>query len=102
MARNLVHVGIKGTVVGLDRSSGYEVWRTPLKGGQFVNISLDGNVLFAATRGEVFALDATTGQILWNNPMKGLGLGLATFNGNGRGAEAEKLLRDQAAAASAS
>jgi hypothetical protein len=41
----LVHIGIKGSVVALDRRSGNEIWRTRLKGAQFVNVALDGDLL---------------------------------------------------------
>jgi hypothetical protein len=37
---SLVYLGIKGTVVAMDRRTGVEIWRTPLKGSQFVNVTL--------------------------------------------------------------
>ena len=77
--RNLIHVGIKGTVVGLNRATGAVVWQTPLKGSDFVNLVLDGEDLFAATKGEIFCVDPATGAIRWNNPMRGFGWGLATI-----------------------
>ena len=82
MARNnekIVFFGIKGTALALDRTTGREIWRTELKGCDFVNMVLDGNNLFATTRGEVFCLDPATGRIRWNNPLKGLGWGLVTI-----------------------
>ena len=63
----------------LDRNTGRELWRTPLKGWDFVNLTLDDTDLFATTKGEIFCLDPSTGKIRWNNPLKGLGLGLATI-----------------------
>ena len=75
----IVFVGIKGTALALDRATGREIWRTELKGSDFVNMVLDGNELFATTRGEVFCLDPATGRIRWNNPLKGLGWGLITI-----------------------
>lgn len=101
MAR--VFVGIKGTVLALDRATGEEVWRSPLAGADFVNVVLVDGDLFATARGEMFALEPSTGKILWHNPLKGLGRGLLTIAG---GTEqtvpmAEKKRRDaQAAAAS--
>ncbi|HEX3356889.1 MAG TPA: PQQ-binding-like beta-propeller repeat protein, partial [Tepidisphaeraceae bacterium] len=77
----LLYLGIKGTVIALDRRTGAEQWRTPLKGMEFVNLSLDDDSLFATARGEVFCLDPRTGRILWNNPLKGLGWGLITIAG---------------------
>jgi outer membrane protein assembly factor BamB len=76
---DLVYFGIKGTVLALEGGAGQEVWRTPLKGAYFTNVTRDGNRLFAATRGEVFCLDARTGEILWHNPLKGMGYGLITI-----------------------
>lgn len=83
-----VYVGICGTVLALDRSTGEEIWRTELKGSDFVNVALDGGQLLAAARGELFCLDAATGEILWNNPLKGLGWGLASFTSSSIAASA--------------
>ena len=74
-----VFIGIKGTAVALDRASGRELWRTALKGRDFVNVVLDGDDLFATTRGQIFCLNAASGRIRWNNPLKGLGYGLVTI-----------------------
>ena len=82
MARShnqVVFIGIKGTVLALDRATGRELWRTDLKGSDFVNTVLDGGDLFATTHGEIFCLDPVTGRIRWNNPLKGLGWGLVTI-----------------------
>ena len=75
----LVFIGIKGTALALDRATGRELWRTDLKGSDFVNMVLDGGDLFATTHGEIFCLDPVTGRIRWNNPLKGLGWGLVTI-----------------------
>src|SRR5262245_45910011 len=76
-----VYLGIRGTVVALDRDSGAELWRTPLKGWNFVNLTLEGEDLFATTYGEIYCLDAATGQIRWNNRLRGLGYGLVSIAG---------------------
>jgi outer membrane protein assembly factor BamB len=76
---SLVLTGIKGHVVALDRTTGSELWRTKLKGADFVNLVSDGSYIFAGTAGEVFCLDSTTGAVLWRNPMKGLGFGLVSL-----------------------
>lgn len=101
--KNLLFVGIKGTAVALDRESGREMWRTPLKGSDLVNLVLDGEELYAATKGELFRLDPRSGRILWNNDMPGLGWGMMTI-GAAAGVQqaailAEKQRRDQQAAA---
>jgi outer membrane protein assembly factor BamB len=75
----LVFLGIKGTVVALERSTGREVWRTPLKGSDFVNLVLDDGALYATARGEIFCLDPATGAVCWRNPLRGMGRGLVTI-----------------------
>ena len=37
MSQNLLFIGIAGNVVALDRTTGTEVWRSELKGNDFVN-----------------------------------------------------------------
>ena len=78
---SVMYLGIRGTVVALDRRTGAEIWRTPLKGGDFVNVALDGDALFATARGQIYCLDPVTGRVRWNNPLKGLGWGLITIAG---------------------
>ena len=102
MASNAIYLGIKGTVVALNRATGEELWRTTLKGSDFVNVVLDGNQLYAATKGELFCLDTKTGEPRWHNNLTGMGLGLisiATTSGNQVLSAQEKLQRDAAAAA---
>jgi len=77
-SRDVVYVGIQGTVLVLDRGTGTEMWRADLKGADFVTVVLDGDRILAATKGELFCLDSTTGRILWNNELRGLGRGLIT------------------------
>ena len=40
--RDMIFVGIGGYAVALDRATGSEVWRTKLKGSDFVNVAVDG------------------------------------------------------------
>ncbi len=102
---NLIFLGIKGCVVALDRATGTEIWNTPLKGTDFVNVVLSEAGLYAATRGEIYSLDQATGHIRWRNPLKGLGWGLVTIAAEGgRGNQASAIMkrrRDQEAAAAA-
>ena len=83
-----VFIGICGTVLALDRATGEEIWRTELKGSDFVNVALDGGQLLASARGEVHCLDPVTGEILWSNPLKGLGWGLVSFTSSSIAASA--------------
>lgn len=74
-------LGIRGTVLALDPATGTEIWRTPLKGADFVNVVELGSRLYAATKGVIFALDPATGKVLWSNPLKGLGTSFVTIAG---------------------
>jgi outer membrane protein assembly factor BamB len=103
---NFVFIGIKGSVVALDRSTGSQVWITPLRGSDFVNIMLGDDELYAATKGELFCLDIATGHIRWRNPLQGLGWGLVSIAApGGQGNQIAlfgKRKRDQQAAGGAS
>lgn len=96
-----VIIGISGTVLALDCGTGNEVWRTSLKGSDFVNAVLHDDCVYAATKGELFCLDRTTGAIRWRNALAGLGRGLVTIASSGgeTAAMEEKRRRDEAAAA---
>ena len=105
MTRNLadtVFIGMRGHVVALDRRNGSEIWRTPLKSCNFVNVALDGPDLFATTMGEMFCLDPATGRIRWNNPLRGMGYGLICIAGASSQAPiAEEYNRQQQASSAA-
>jgi outer membrane protein assembly factor BamB len=73
---NFVFLGINGSAVALDETTGNQVWATKLKGSDFVNLILNENKLYATTKGEIFCLDSGTGKILWQNPLRGMGHGL--------------------------
>src|ERR1035437_5348303 len=104
---DLVFIGIKGSVVALNRATGEQVWATHLKGSDFVNVVVQDGTVLASCYGEIFCLDPFTGNARWNNPLKGFGLGLATIAmehnaGSGNGpVSAEKRRRDELTAASA-
>lgn len=74
-----VYIGIKGSVLALDRATGAIIWEAELIGSDFVNVVLDGDDLLATTRGEIFCLDATTGHLRWQNPLRGYGYGVITI-----------------------
>jgi outer membrane protein assembly factor BamB len=104
---DLVFIGIKGSVIALDRATGEQVWATHLKGYDFVNVLVEDGKVFATCYGEVFCLNPLTGEGLWHNRLKGLGTGLATIATEDTlrstlpAVLAEKHRRDQEAAASA-
>jgi len=76
---DLVFIGIKGSVVALNRATGEQVWATHLKGSDFVNVVLQNGAILASCCGEIFCLDPLKGDGLWHNPLKGFGTGLATI-----------------------
>ncbi len=104
---DLVFVGIKGSVVAVNRATGQQVWATHLKGYDFVNVVVQNEAVLASCCGEIFCLDPLTGNGRWHNTLKGFGRGLATIatEDNSRIGSApvlaEKRLRDEQAAASA-
>jgi outer membrane protein assembly factor BamB len=103
MSSSALFIGIKGTVLAIDRASGHEIWRSHLKGTDFVNVVLDKGELYATTKGEIFALDPASGAIRWRNPLQGLGWGLVSIaNSQGNLSVIEEKRRaDQAAATGA-
>lgn len=63
----------------MDRRTGQLIWETRLKGSGFVNVTVEGDVILAATRGELWGLDLNSGRILWHNGLPGKGYGHVTF-----------------------
>ena len=80
---NLIFIGIAGTVVALDRSTGSEVWRSKL-GGDFANLFLQDGDLYAATKGEFFRLDPADRRHLLAKSAKGVGPRTHHYRGVGR------------------
>jgi outer membrane protein assembly factor BamB len=106
MASSTIFVGIHGDVLALDRATGQQIWKTELKGSDFVNVMLDDDRVIAATKGEVFCLDPATGQLLWHNELPGSGWGLVTIATASGSSGAmppfrEKQRRDEAASTAA-
>ena len=105
---DLIFIGIKGSVIALQRANGTQVWATHLKSSDFVNVALEQDRVLASCCGEIFCLDSLTGEGLWHNPLKGFGRGLATMaaaglvTGGSSPVLAEKRRQDEAAAAAAS
>ncbi len=97
--QDLTVIGIGGHVLALDPATGTEVWRTKLKGSDFVTVSIVGGKIYAAAGGELFCLDLSTGQVLWNNRLKGLGTGLVSLASGSEAAAAATIRKKQAARA---
>ncbi len=63
-----LYIGVGGHVVAVDARSGVELWRTELKGFQYITtVHPFGDRLFAGAGGVLFRLDPGSGQILWRN-----------------------------------
>lgn len=104
----LIYVGIKSSVIALDDRTGAEVWRTKLRGQDYVTVLWDGEALIAANSGEIWRLDPPTGAIIWQNGLKGFGRGLVSLASSRRattssdtGSAAAKTKQNQDVAASA-
>ena len=96
-----VFVGLKGTVVAIDRDTGETRWSTELKGSDFVNVMQQGDDVFAACRGRLYRLDPDTGSIQWCNELPGLGWGIVTIAGGSQTVPAGEVRRRAQAAAAA-
>lgn len=93
---DIVYLGIKGTVLALDRHSGARLWETKLKGQGFVTLLVEKDRVLAATHGEVFCLDAQHGTVLWHDPLRGYGYGLVSLASE-RGSVSPTVAREEEA-----
>ncbi|MBN1568108.1 MAG: PQQ-binding-like beta-propeller repeat protein [Acidobacteria bacterium] len=106
-ALNYVFLGIHGSAIALDETTGTQVWATKLKGSDFVNLVLTDNRLYASTKGEIYCLDTGTGKIIWQNSLRGMGRGLICIAAPGAqpnltaGIKQKKSQEEAAAAAAA-
>jgi outer membrane protein assembly factor BamB len=94
MLSGLVYIGIKTSVLALDRKTGEVRWtvKLPVKFagssvGGLANVYCDGDALFASAAGEIFCLDPKTGGIAWQNQLKKMGTGFVSIatEGGSRG-----------------
>ena len=74
-----VYLGMKGSVMAIDRKNGSIVWETKLSGSGMVNVVWDDGLLLAHTRGELYAVVPENGRIAWKNDLPGKGYGMGTF-----------------------
>ena len=95
-----LYIGARGSVIAVDRNTGDTLRTSELKGGEFVDVMIVDGDLFAASKGRLYRLDPVTGDVLWRNDLPGLGWGIVSIAGSHSAAAADKLRRDQAAAAS--
>lgn len=97
---DVIYLGIKGTVLALNRITGQEIWRTKLKGQSYVNLVIENDNIYATTQGEIFCLETHTGKLRWHNQLKGMGFGLVSIatHESSQSLNAEEQLRKQRAA----
>lgn len=74
-------VGIKGTVIAVDRGSGETLWSTHLKGASFVTVAVEYGAVYAGTSGRLYCLDPGSGYVRWTNELPGMGYGLICLAG---------------------
>jgi outer membrane protein assembly factor BamB len=94
-------LGIKGSVIAVDRGSGETLWSTHLKGGQFVTVAVADGAVYAGTYGRLYCLDASTGSVRWTNELPGMGYGLICIAGTDGSAVMGEYKRRQDASHSA-
>lgn len=74
-------LGIKGSVIAVDRRSGETLWSTHLKGASFVTVAVEAGAVYAGTYGRLYCLDPSTGSVRWTNELPGMGYGLLCIAG---------------------
>jgi outer membrane protein assembly factor BamB len=86
MHAGFVYVGIKTSVLALDRKTGEIAWsvKLPVKyGGSSVsglaNVWCDNDALFASCAGEIFCLEPKSGTIVWHNLLRKMGTGFVSI-----------------------
>ena len=77
-SKNILLLGLKGSVIAVRKDTGARLWVTKLKGSDFVSVAADDTCVFAHTGGNLFCLDLQTGSLLWQDPLAGLGYGMAS------------------------
>ena len=99
MSNGALMIGIGGHAVSIDPATGTELWRTKLKGSDFVTIYDAGQYIYAGTSGVLFCIESSTGRIIWKNQLKGLGVGLITFMSSNAAAGAAAIAKQRETAA---
>ncbi len=79
MTDKSLFIGVCGTIISIEKETGKELWRTHLKGYEFVIFTVDDNSIYVHTSGHLFCIDKKNGKILWKNDLKGLGNGFASI-----------------------
>src|SRR4051812_40237287 len=80
--KNILLLGVKGSVIAMRRDTGERLWYTKLKGSlsaDFVSVTADEERVYAHTGGELFCLDLRTGNSVWRDELSGMGYGVASI-----------------------
>lgn len=82
MSDSPIFVGIGGSVLAIDASTGQERWRQKINSGAtYTTVALLHDRLYATASGEIWCLDPVTGTVVWHNRLKGLGVGYVSIAG---------------------
>ncbi len=84
---NKIYVGLNGYLIALKLDNGAEVWRNPLKGMGYSEVSVlvanpnsayetKRSIVIVASSGNVCGIESESGGTLWKNELKGGGYGL--------------------------
>lgn len=89
MKENFVYVGAGGAVCAVDKSTGSTVWKFKfpsknLASDGFVNLLVEGDVVYAHAHGQFHGIKAATGELLWTNPLSGMGYGIGSIAVQGK------------------
>ncbi|MFT3781533.1 MAG: PQQ-binding-like beta-propeller repeat protein [Nibricoccus sp.] len=84
MNKNLIFVGAGGVACAIDKATGAIVWKYKFPSNSlgvdgYVNLLVDGDLLYAHASGELHCIKAATGELLWRNPLKGMGYGIGSI-----------------------
>lgn len=74
-----LYLGIRGSVLAVNKKTGDIVWNTKLRGHDYVMLVVEGDVIFAYSGGYLFCVDKQSGHIHWENGLKGMGFGMGTI-----------------------
>jgi outer membrane protein assembly factor BamB len=81
-SKNILVVGLKGTLVAFEKNSGRRLWSTKLKSSmssEFVSVLVDDELVYAHTGGEIFCVDLFSGNGVWSDQLPGMGYGIASL-----------------------
>jgi outer membrane protein assembly factor BamB len=81
-SKNILVVGLKGTLVAFEKNSGRRLWSTKLKSSvtaDFVSVLVDDELAYAHTGGEIFCVDLFSGNGVWSDQLPGMGYGIASL-----------------------